>query len=219
MTQPAEARRTKRAMAAVVVLAAALVAFVVWQQRSSPKANFHPSDALGEVLASEVSRLATGATVAVIARASAKDARTSGGRQISSFEAAVRRQAGLQLAATEWLPPEAAGMMAGGGVTAEQLSGLVEKHPDANVFVIFAGLPPLSPALAGKLKARSVTSIAVCGYGPNARSWLEARALATAVIPRLTELPAGTPAPRTPTDWFQREFELVTPENVGRLPY
>jgi hypothetical protein len=35
----------------------------------------------------------------------------------------------------------------------------------------------------------------------------------------MEELPAGTPAPKTTREWFAREFEIVTPETLGRMPY
>ena len=85
--------------------------------------------------------------------------------------------------------------------------------------MVFAGLPPCSQTLVDKLTARSLKLVAVCGYGPTVRRWLESKALAIAVVPRMEELPAGTPAPKTTREWFQREFEIVTPETVGRLPY
>jgi len=70
-----------------------------------------------------------------------------------------------------------------------------------------------------RLRARSLQLVAVCGYGPTLRRWLESKALAIAVVPRIGELPAGTPAPKTTREWFQREFEIITPESVGRMPY
>ncbi len=94
---------------------------------------------------------------------------------------------------------------------------LLDKNKDAGAFVVFAGLPPFSQELAAKLTARSLKLLAVCGYNANVRHWLEARALSVAVVPRSEELSAGASAPKTTADWFEREFQMVTPENVGRL--
>ena len=106
-----------------------------------------------------------------------------------------------------------------GGVTEEQFLAAAEKYPDAKAIVVFGGLPPCSQALAEKLNAGSLKAVAVCGYGPTVRRWLESKALAIAVVPRMEDLPAGTPAPKTPQEWFQREFEIITPETVGQRPY
>jgi hypothetical protein len=110
-------------------------------------------------------------------------------------------------------------MMDLGAVTPEQLLSAAEKHAGTKAIVVFAGLPPCLQELADKLRARAQRLVAVCGYGPNVRRWLESKALAFAIVPRMSELPAGTPEPKTTREWFEREFELITPETVGRLPY
>ena len=106
-----------------------------------------------------------------------------------------------------------------GGVTEEQFLAAAEKYPDAKAIVVFGGLPPCSQSLAEKLNAGSLKAVAVCGYGPTVRRWLESKTLAIAVVPRMEDLPTGTPAPKTPREWFQREFEIITPETVGQRPY
>ena len=105
--------------------------------------------------------------------------------------------------------------MNAGDLTTEQLLQLIEKNPAADALVIFTGLPPLSPDLAEKLTARSLKLLAVCGYGATVRHWLEARALAVAVVPRLGEPPPGTPVPKTTKDWLRQEFEILTPESIA----
>jgi hypothetical protein len=61
--------------------------------------------------------------------------------------------------------------------------------------------------------------VAVCGYGPNVRRWLESKTLSLAVVPRLDDPPAGAAAPKTPRDWFDREYQTVTPANLAQMPY
>ena len=106
-----------------------------------------------------------------------------------------------------------------GGVAEEQLVVFADKHPGANGFVIFAGMPPLSPQGVAKFSGRSLKLMAVCGYGITLKQLLQSRVVSLAVVPRFDDLPPGTPAPKTARDWFQREFELLTPETLGRAPY
>ena len=40
---------------------------------------------------------------------------------------------------------------------------------------------------------------------------------AKSLEPRSEDLPAGASAPKTSADWFEREFQMVTPENVGHV--
>lgn len=194
--------------------------FLVLRQSSEPAMNLRPSTAVGQVLAEETSRLLGGAgNVVVLARDRDKDNQSAGGEQLASFKAAMARRASPKIIATEWLHHPNALAMNAGDLTSEQLLQLLEKNPEANSLVLFAGLPPFSPPLAQKLAARSVKLLAVCGYSPNVRRWLEARSLALAVVPRFGELPSGTPSPKTAKDWFGQEFQLLTPESVGGLPY
>ena len=210
-----------KALVVGFALASILLAlFVVRQQFSRPAMNLHPSVAVGEVLAEETARLLGGkGNVVVLARASAKDGQTAGGEQVASFGAAMRRRASPRIAATEWLPRPPGPMMNTGDLTTEQLLQLIEKNPEADAFVVFAGLPSLSPPLAEKITARSLRLLAVCGYGATVRHWFEARALAMAVVPRFGEPPPGTPAPKTAKDWLRKEFEILTTESIAQLPY
>jgi hypothetical protein len=203
---------------AVVAILGAAVLF--WRQTAGPRVNLKPSAAAGEVLAEEVGRLLGGAgEVIILSRQVRHEGPDATRERIVSLTAALQHHATLKLAATEWVPRPPPGTMDMGAVTPEQLLTAVEKHPGAKALVVFAGLPPCSQPLVDKLTASSMKLVAVCGYGPTVRRWLESKALAIAVVPRIGDLPAGTPAPRTTREWFEREFEIITPETVGQLPY
>ncbi len=202
----------------LALVALAFAALLFWRQSSRPAVNLRPSNAVGEVLADEVSRLLDGkGRIVLVGRSASRDAVDARSAQITSLQAALKRRGSPQVAATEWLPRPPVGTMDLGGVNPEQLLELIDKNKDASAFVIFAGLPPLSQDLASRLTARSLKLLAVCGYSPTVRRWLEARALSVAVIPRSEDLPPGTPTPKTPRDWFQREFEMITPDNLAQL--
>ena len=203
---------------AVLVCLGALL--YLWRQVSHPSVNLKPSAAAGEVVAEEVGRLLGGkGKVILLSREVSKTEPDASAQLVASFTAALPHRTSLNLAATEWTPRPPAGVMDFGAVSPEQFLAALEKNPGANGLVVFAGLPPWSPALAEKLSARSLKLVAVCGYGPNVRRWLESKALTLAVVPRFDDPPAGTAAPKTAKDWFEREYQLVTPESVGLLPY
>jgi len=212
--------KSKKLVLAVALVAILVAGYILWRQFSAPAVNFRPSAAAGEVLADEVSRLLGGSgEVLIIARQTSREGTDAMGQRVASFAAALGRGTKLQLTATEWIPRAAGGMMDLGGVSQEQLETALEKNSTVNLAVVFAGLPPYSPGLAEKLTARSQKLVAVCGYGPTVRSWLDAKALELAVVPRLGDPPATTAAPKTAKEWFEREFQIVTPANVGQMPY
>ena len=212
--------KPKAVLTTLALLACGAAAFVLWRQFSGPAVNLRPSAAVGEVLAQEVSRLigGTGTTV-LISRELPKDGPSANRERLESLEAAIKRRAQLKLAPMEWLPRPPVGTMDLGVVTPEQFSSALGRHPDAKAFVVFAGLPPYSPALAEAVTRRSVKLVAVCGYSADVRRWLESKALSVAVVPRFDDPPAGSPDPKSPKAWFDREFLLITPENVNRLAF
>jgi hypothetical protein len=107
-----------------------------------------------------------------------------------------------------------------GVVSPEQILAALEKNPSANAFVIFSGLPPYSHLLAEKVAARSLILMAVCGYNAEVRRWIESKALAVAVVPRFDDPAAtGKRTPKSAQEWFECEFQLVTIETLGSLPY
>jgi hypothetical protein len=212
--------KSKQLAVTLAVLACAVAAFLLRRQFSSPAVNLRPSAAVGEVLADEVGRLLGGTgKIVLLSRQLSTDGPDATGERVGSFTAALQRRANVKLAATEWAPRPPAGVMDLGAVTPEQLLGAMDKNPEANALVVFAGLPAYSQPLGGKLAARSLKLVAVCGYGPVARRWLESKALALAVVPRFDDPPAGAPTPKTAKEWFDREFQLLTPESVAHLPY
>ncbi len=205
---------------AIAVAAVVIAILLLWRQFSSPTMNLRPSAAVGAVLAEEVGRLLGGrGTVVVISRQAPTDGPNADRERIDAFASALKRRATLRLAATEWLPRPPLGTMDLGVVAPHQFVAALEKHPGANAFLVLAGLPPFSQPLAEKLTVRSVKLLAVCGYSADVRRWLESKALAVAIVPRFDDPPAGTPAPKTAKDWLDREYQLVTPETIGLLPY
>ena len=211
--------KSRKVLISLVVVAVLGSAVILWRHFSGPQLNLKPSAAAGEVLAEEIGRLQGGpGKVVIIGREVSKDGTDAAGQRVVSLTQALQAHKALKLAATEWIP-RPAGMMDLGGVSLDQLLGVIDRNADATVFVIFAGLPPYSQPLLDKLAARSLKMVAVCGYGPEVRRWLDAKALAMAIVPRFEDVPANTPPPKTTREWFQREFEIVTPETVGRLPY
>ena len=209
--------RTSKIIAVLAAAVIALAVFLMWRQFSKPPINLRPSHSVGEVLAGELVRMLGGTgKVVLIGRSTSRDGGDASSEQIASLLASLKSRASGSLAATEWLPRAPIGTMDLGGIAPEQFVDLIDKNKDANAFVVFAGLPPFSQELAAKLAARSIKLLAVCGYNANVRHWLEARALSVAVVPRTDDALSGASPPKTAADWFDREFQMLTPENVGR---
>ena len=220
LPHPQSQMKKNKPTAVLALVLFAVAGFLVWRQMAGPRVNLKPSAAVGEVLAEECARLLGGnGTLVLIARAPDRNASDANSERIAAFQAAMNLRKSPQLAAVEWLPRPPRGQMDTGGVNEEQLVALVDQHPKATAFLIFAGLPPFSPETMQKFAGRSLKLVVVCGYSANLKRLLESKTVALAVVPRFSDLPAGTPAAKTSKDWFDQEFEILTPETVGRAPY
>ncbi|HNQ73451.1 MAG TPA: hypothetical protein PKN95_07595 [Verrucomicrobiota bacterium] len=203
-------------LVSVLVLGAAAV--FLWRHFSPRTVNLKPSAAVGELLAHEAGQLAgPSGKVVLLSRPVDPKETDANGERVHAFMTTLRRQAGVTLVA-EWAPRQA-GVMDVGAVSTEQFVTALERHPDAKVLLVFAGLPAWSQDLAGKISARSLKVVAVCGYGDNVRRWLESGSLALAAVPRFDAPPENVPAPQPPRDWFDREFLMVRPDTVSQLPF
>jgi len=203
-------------LAACLCLAAVLLC---WRQFSSRHVSFRPSAGAGEVIFGETARLVGGGgNILLISRPLAQGEGDATAAKVTAFKETLGRQPAYHLA-VEWAPPPPNTVIDLGAITQEDFLSAVDKHPDAKALVIFAGLPGWSQELADKVSSRSLQVVAVCGYGPNVRRWLETKSLAIAVVPRLDDPPASAAAPKTPKDWFDREYQMVTPANLAQMPY
>ncbi|MCO5051071.1 MAG: hypothetical protein M9920_02055 [Verrucomicrobiae bacterium] len=210
--------KSQKLLGLVSVLLLGAAGIFLWRYFSPPKINLKPSAAVGEVLAREAVQLADNAgPVVLLSRPVDKNEVDANGERINALMATLRRQSGVTLV-TEWAP-RPPGVMDVGAVSAEQFLAAIEKNPDAKVLLVFAGLPAWSPELAAKITARSLKVVAVCGYGANVRRWLEAKSLVLAAVPRFDDPPGNATAPQTAQDWFDREFLMVRPDELSRLPF
>jgi len=141
--------------------------------------------------------------------------------QWDGFQTALRAHPGVVVAATERVelgldPAEAA---AKGMDTASSYLALVAKYPTADAFVLLTDAPNLAPEDLNRLPKhlpKVVTLANVAGI-PNLRRLFAAGVLHTAILPRW-EQSSATAKPRTPAEWFARNFIIVTPATIDRLP-
>lgn len=211
--------KTKPIIIGIMVAVGAAALLLACRKSSPTVASSGLDGTVGQKLA-EQARDALGGdgSVVIIGNFLAKIPRSTMGQQLASFQTAMKAPGMPRVAAVEWLSdPDRGSMMESGMATADQLSEIINKYPDANGLIIFAGLPPLTPQLAGELSERKLKVLAVCGYSTVVRAWLKAKALDAVVIPRM-----GSPSqadPNTLMGRFDQQFQLVTPKTLEQLPY
>ncbi|WFB36174.1 hypothetical protein P3T73_00140 [Kiritimatiellota bacterium B12222] len=87
----------------------------------------------------------------------------------------------------------------------------LEAIPDADLVITFGGLPRLTKdeiVYVESLGAHFV-SVSLDGILPDER-WLSSGLLKALILPKLQKVPLSTFLPSTPTEWFEREYDLIT---------
>ena len=194
--------------------------FFLFRKIHGAQPNWQPSEALGEILAGEILRGAESSTKIVIMSVSPATEETAAGIQLASFQTALKRHKNIQLLATEVLESKRGGLdniMSRGQISLEQLNACISQHGNARVLVFFGGFPRFPDAALNQIARGKVKIFAVTSAGPAVRRALELNALALAVVPRLGNSPLPEGTPKTARDWFDREYQIVTPAAAGEL--
>ena len=215
-------------MIVVALLAIALSGWAIFSNLQSPPRGMLEKKAVqgqGAALAQAASEAVADHGQIVVVTYFVKQSGTPAAVQLKNqwtgFQTALRAHPGVVVAATERVelgldPAEA---VAKGMDTASSYLALVTKYPNADAFVLLTDTPGFAPEDLNRLPKRLpkvVTLTNVAGV-PNLRRLFAAGVLHTAILPRWEPLPE-TAKPRTPAEWFARNFIIVTPATIDRLP-
>ena len=93
------------------------------------------------------------------------------------------------------------------------------KHPSADACVLFIGFPMLPPSELDTLKAGKTKFIVISAALPGYRGLLSAGVIQLAIVPKPGTANADTTEPKNLREWFDREYQIVTPATTERLPF
>jgi len=142
--------------------------------------------------------------------------------EFKSFQNELNKRAAVSLAAIEVVPVDPNEMVLGNGCSGAQLQALLLKYATADAIVFLIDLPEW-----GRLQARRITPqpgkariiVALNGSAPTKREY--AGYFANGVLSVLIGArpgPAPMAKPKTPREWFDRYYQLYTPQNFDTLP-
>ena len=201
------------AIIASSVLLAALMSLWFTLRSPQPAVNRSIFTSLGQVLAQTTATAVhdRGQVVAVIADCYAESGNVVHD-QWRAFAGELKKHPAISLAAPELIPP--------GQHT--PLVEILDRHPQARTIVFFVD-PPTTLDMEASASRPTVPPLVVVGnpdlptknyYG----QFLTSGLVAAVIIPR--SVPAvAPPAPlKTPREWFDRYYQLYTPQNFDMLP-
>jgi hypothetical protein len=211
----------------LLVVMAALVAAGLIIVRSGQKPEERklaiPFEQMGRVLAHETLRLVPGhGRIAVLRYRVLTDAGNSVlGPAADTFLREIRRDGRLVVAAIEsdeYNPFEREEGWARTMMDPPRFADFMAKHGDVDAVVIIGGTPQLGAGDAKKLPAPGPKIITASVLAPPARWLLADGVIASTIISRARPSAERTP-PKSPQEWFDRRYEIVTAANAGeKLP-
>jgi hypothetical protein len=212
---------TKQIVATVVSLGVILASsgWIYFTQFASPKINLPLHKAIGEVMAEETSRL-LGHKGSVIVLAIDPVAAPELQGQLDAFKQTLRRRAGITIKETEFLDTRNNPKFgAGRGLSGRRFLDVIKKHSTADAIVSFVGAPNLSESDFAELgNTRLPRFIAESGSAAKLRKLFDRKVLNVAIVARYQFPAPAQGTPKTPTEWFQKRFQIVTVENADTLP-
>lgn len=207
----------------VVVIVAAVLFLIRHQQHRQPRTtqlNTSINFVLGEVTGSETARLLgpRGQLIVVTADGGPSPIPPAEA-QLQGLRQGLNTAGGFQIVATEKVPFTTIFSDQTFGIDVTTYRRIVQDHPDADAIVSLVGAPLLSQPDIARLPQRLPKFVAVFGLGfrnPELKNAFANQLVQLAIVPRTTP-PAETHEARTPREWFDRCFLVITPDNTPSL--
>ncbi len=108
----------------------------------------------------------------------------------------------------------------GTGLSSRRFLRIVKNHPEADAVVSFVGVPRMSEddfAQAASAK-KWPKFIAEVRQADKLRALFEKKVMDAAIVSRFQFPAPGPEKTRTAQDWFQKRYQIVTPQNAESLP-
>jgi hypothetical protein len=206
------------ALIAILVIVASLATLVFPKRPHSPKANVTPFAALGEILGQETSRLlGNKGDIVLVVDDSDKFQTASDQVRLDAFKKALKKAGQTTVVATENIRVKFGMRNLAMGIPADTFADIVRRHPSCDAIVSFSGSPQLKPDDIRQLPARLPKVITFSVDDVNLKQLFRADIVQLAVVPSPKQT-VGAPEPRTPQEWFDNSFRIITPKNVEPLP-
>lgn len=107
----------------------------------------------------------------------------------------------------------------GTGLSGRRFVRALQNHGDADAIVSFVGAPTLNDEEFGKIDSSKLPKfVAEVRTPEKLKKLFNQHVIQVAIVSRFQFPAPGPRKPRTPEDWFQNRFQIVTAENAGALP-
>jgi hypothetical protein len=137
--------------------------------------------------------------------------------QIDAYKAALKKLGEFELRQYEMDTKDQPKYGVGSGLSGRRYVRTVNKNTNADLFVSFIGAPKLKKDEIAEL-AKKPKLIVESRSGDHVPDLFESQLLNVAVVSRF-EFPApGPEKPKTPQQWFEKRYQVLTAETASQLP-
>ena len=186
-------------------------------QFAAPKFNLALHQSVARALAEETARLINDSgKVVVIAIELAGEPELKA--QLEEFERAMKQHPNIELQKTYKLETDDKPKYSfGSGLSGRRFVRIVNKTPGTDAYVSFLGAPMLSSSELAELKG-TPKLIAESRAADKLKKPFEQKILQTAIVSRFQFPNPVRGTPRTPQEWFDQRWQIVTAANAKDLP-
>ena len=208
----------KRAVTAVASVAVILAsgAWIYFKQFKAPAHNVALHQTVGEVMAGETARV-IGNKGKIVLVAIPADGEPELKTQLDAFKQTLKKSGAIEIKEYELDTKDQPKYGVGTGLSGRRFVRIVNKNQNADAIVSFVGAPKLAAEDLAQL-GKVPKFIAEARSPSHLSKLFEKKLIESAVVYRF-RFPAPVQGnPRTPREWFDKRFQVVTAQNADSLP-
>lgn len=203
-------RQTALSVVATLVIALAIGSIFYRRAQRASEGNLAPYRGMGEAVAHETAKALAGAGEVVVLTTAQGGAGAAAA--IQTLKQSGAETGGISVKAVEEVDVDAP------PATMEEINALLEKRGGAGALVAFPGTIDLEGLRQQNPSAEPARLVIVADGTTGIKELLEKRLISSAVVPRFRVPPGGMPPPRTPREWFDNYYEVLTAADIPDLP-
>ena len=139
--------------------------------------------------------------------------------QLDEFERTLQRLGSFTISKKPLETEGKAKYATGAGLSGRRFVRAVKNHSDAQAIVSFVGAPNLSDDDLAQLDLAKLPKFVAEVRSPDKlKKLFDKHIIQVAIVSRFQFPAPGPRKPRTPEDWFQNRFQIVTAESAATLP-
>lgn len=190
----------------------ASVSWIYYQQVETPKHNVALHQRVGEVMAEQTARI-LGRTGRILLITIPVGGQPELQTQLKAFRSTLKQLGDFHLKEHELDTKDQPKYGIGTGLSGRRFVRTVKNNPDTDVLVSFVGAPNLSDEEVAELK-HLPKFIAESRSTDHLPKLFEKQIIQVAVVSRFVFPAPGPLSPKTPQEWFDKRFQIVSADAI-----